>query len=161
MGRRPCVRSGSKLIIMAGIISGIAAVATGVPVHGYVVQDTFSDVPRPVIEKKFSPVTNRRKLPILRGGTVSVKRICRYSTIRSPPTTGLHGWKVSRFRSFYVERPSHDNCKARSMLFLDNAHICQEKSIDEHFIFPNGQKSSRAHAQVILAVRTGKFVNSM
>ena len=33
----------------------IVAVATGVPVHGYVVQDTyiFSEVPRVVIEKSF------------------------------------------------------------------------------------------------------------
>lgn len=39
------------------------------------------------------------------------------------------------------------NCKAGSTLFIDNTHICQEKSIDEHFIF--GEKSSKAHAQII------------
>lgn len=35
------------------------------------------------------------------------------------------------------------NCKAGSTLFIDNAHICQEKSIDEHFIFGKVLESAR------------------
>lgn len=41
MGRHPYVRFGSRLIIIVGIISRIVVVATGVPVHGYVVQNTY------------------------------------------------------------------------------------------------------------------------
>lgn len=41
MDRHLYVRFGSRLIIIVGIISRIVAVATGVPVHGYVVQDTY------------------------------------------------------------------------------------------------------------------------
>lgn len=101
-------------------------------------------------EEKFLPMTNRRKRPILRGG--SVKRICRHWTIRSSRTDRLPSMESILVLLLHRIIEQRCNCEVGSTLFTDNAHICQENSIDEHFISRDRGKSSKVHAQVIPAV---------